>query len=139
MIVKSNSWTLAHERHNAEWVRKKQVGIVIGSYGGIADAVKELLAPENYRQYHARVAATRNLRGVRNPGSVGRDSLPQPVEPASGLATPAFVPAFSPGKTCSHECGPGRPKARSTDLQWANPQEETPVGRRLAASPEYEG
>lgn len=61
VIVKQNAWTLAHERYNAQWVREKQLGIVIGSYSGLAEAVKELLAPENFSEYRARVAAMRNF------------------------------------------------------------------------------
>ena len=59
VIVEKNAWTLAHERFNADWVREQEVGIVVGSFSKIADAVRELLAPARYAHLRERAAATR--------------------------------------------------------------------------------
>ncbi len=54
-------WTLAHERYNAQWIEEVGAGIAVQSFAnGIRDAVKRLLAPENYHRYRQRAAAMRN-------------------------------------------------------------------------------
>jgi len=58
--VERNAWTLAHERYNADWIEEQGVGMVVKNFFRIARAVRELLAPETYRQYRARVSAIRN-------------------------------------------------------------------------------
>jgi 1,2-diacylglycerol 3-beta-galactosyltransferase len=60
VIVERNAWTLAHERYNADWIEEQGVGMVVKNFFRIARAVRELLAPETYRQYRARVSAIRN-------------------------------------------------------------------------------
>lgn len=60
VIVENNAWTLAHERYNAEWIEENGVGMVVRNFSRIGRAVRELLEPERYRRYRARVAAIRN-------------------------------------------------------------------------------
>ena len=61
VIVQRNAWTMAHERYNAEWVEQQGVGLVVKSFSTeIADAVRELLAPENYQRLRQRAAEMRN-------------------------------------------------------------------------------
>ena len=60
VIVERNAWTLAHERYNADWIEEQGVGMVVGNFSRIARAVREMLDPERYRQYRARVSAIRN-------------------------------------------------------------------------------
>jgi len=61
VIVQDNGWTMVHERYNAEWIREQGVGLVVGSFScGIRDAVRTLLAPENYRRFRERAGAIRN-------------------------------------------------------------------------------
>jgi 1,2-diacylglycerol 3-beta-galactosyltransferase len=60
VVVVSNAWTLPQERYNAEWVREKQVGVVLRSFDDIERGVGELLEPANFA--HCR----RNASGVRN-------------------------------------------------------------------------
>ena len=43
VIVECNAWTLPQERYNAEWVREKQVGIVVDNFRKIVPAMRELL------------------------------------------------------------------------------------------------
>jgi 1,2-diacylglycerol 3-beta-galactosyltransferase len=53
VIVERNAWTLPQERYNTEWVLQQEVGIVLPSFRGIADAVDELLEPSVYCQFRA--------------------------------------------------------------------------------------
>ena len=50
VIVERNAWTLPQERYNAEWVRERHAGMVVRSFTGIEESVKELLASlDSYR------------------------------------------------------------------------------------------
>lgn len=60
VIVECNFATLVHERYNAEWVREKDVGLVLSSFRNIAPAVEEFLDPETFARYRANVAAIDN-------------------------------------------------------------------------------
>src|SRR5262249_34513307 len=60
VIVQRNAWTLAHERYNADWVEEQQAGVVVGSFSGIFNAVRELLAPDCYERCRRRTVETRN-------------------------------------------------------------------------------
>jgi 1,2-diacylglycerol 3-beta-galactosyltransferase len=56
VIVERNAWTLPQERYNAEWVRERHAGMVVKSFGGIEESVKELLASlDSYRESVARI------------------------------------------------------------------------------------
>ena len=56
VIVERNAWTLPQERYNAEWVRERHVGMVVRSFGGIEESVKELLGSlDSYRESVARI------------------------------------------------------------------------------------
>src|ERR1019366_1725137 len=60
VIVQSNAWTMAHERYNAEWVEEQGVGVTVHNFStGICDAVRKLLAPENYARFQQRAAEVR--------------------------------------------------------------------------------
>jgi UDP-N-acetylglucosamine:LPS N-acetylglucosamine transferase len=60
VIIDCNAWTLPQERYNAQWVREKEVGIVVKSHHQVAAAVAELLKPGELAQYRARTAAMEN-------------------------------------------------------------------------------
>jgi UDP-N-acetylglucosamine:LPS N-acetylglucosamine transferase len=60
VIIDCNAWTLPQERYNAEWVREKQVGIVVRSHGHTAAAVAELLEPGELAQFRAHTEAMNN-------------------------------------------------------------------------------
>jgi 1,2-diacylglycerol 3-beta-galactosyltransferase len=60
VIVERNAWTLAHERYNADWIEEHGVGLVTRNFSQIGTTVRELLEPERYRQFRARVSAIRN-------------------------------------------------------------------------------
>src|SRR5579863_2337479 len=59
-IIDCNAWTLPQERYNAQWVREKEVGIVVKSHRHTAAAVAELLKPGELAQFRARTAAMEN-------------------------------------------------------------------------------
>jgi 1,2-diacylglycerol 3-beta-galactosyltransferase len=60
VIIDCNAWTLPQERYNAQWVREKEVGIVVGSHRETAEAVARLLEPGALAQYQGRAAAMNN-------------------------------------------------------------------------------
>jgi len=60
VIIDCNAWTLPQERYNAQWVREKQVGIVVASHRHTADAVAELLKPGQLAKFRARTEAMEN-------------------------------------------------------------------------------
>jgi UDP-N-acetylglucosamine:LPS N-acetylglucosamine transferase len=60
VIVERNAWTLAHERYNADWIEEQGVGLVTHNFSQIGRTVRELLDPERYRGFRARVSAIRN-------------------------------------------------------------------------------
>ncbi|MGB9606518.1 MAG: glycosyltransferase, partial [Bryobacteraceae bacterium] len=60
VIVACNAWTLPHERYNAEWIRREQLGLVVKSYRRIEEAVAELLTSGNLERFRDRAAALDN-------------------------------------------------------------------------------
>ena len=60
VIVDSNAWTLPQERFNVEWIRMKEVGLVVKDFDDIVQAVRTLLDPEWMPRYRANVAALHN-------------------------------------------------------------------------------
>ena len=63
VITERNAWTLPQERYNTEWIGEKGLGVVIGSFSRIGEAVAELLRPDVYARCKRNVAA-RNNRAV---------------------------------------------------------------------------
>jgi len=43
IIVERNAWTLPQERYNTDWIREKQVGVVLKSFRDIDVGLQELL------------------------------------------------------------------------------------------------
>jgi hypothetical protein len=60
IIVERNAWTLPQERYNTEWIREKEIGIVLKSFRDIDAGLKELLEPVNYARFRANAAAIKN-------------------------------------------------------------------------------
>jgi len=60
VIIDCNAWTLPQERYNAQWVREKEVGIVVGSHKQTAGAVAELLGRGELARFRAHAAAMEN-------------------------------------------------------------------------------
>jgi hypothetical protein len=60
IIVERNAWTLPQERYNTEWIREKEIGIVLKSFRDIDAGLRELLEPANYARFRANAAAIKN-------------------------------------------------------------------------------
>jgi Glycosyltransferase family 28 C-terminal domain len=53
VIVERNQRTMPQERYNTEWVAEKRLGIVLRSFGEIAQGVERLLQPETFAELRA--------------------------------------------------------------------------------------
>lgn len=60
VVVERNAWTLPQERYNTEWIREKQVGVVLPSFGEIDAGLRELLDASNFARFRANAAAITN-------------------------------------------------------------------------------
>ncbi len=60
VVVERNAWTLPQERYNTEWIREKQVGVVLPSFREIDAGLRELLDPANFARFRANAAAITN-------------------------------------------------------------------------------
>jgi 1,2-diacylglycerol 3-beta-galactosyltransferase len=60
VILESNAWTLPQELYNAEWVKEKQLGVVLNSFSRIDEGLKQILDPAIYAQFR------RNVEGINN-------------------------------------------------------------------------
>jgi Glycosyltransferase family 28 C-terminal domain/Monogalactosyldiacylglycerol (MGDG) synthase len=60
IVTECNFSTLIHEKYNAEWVKEKEVGLVVRDFRSIEKAVKQFLNPQIFARYRANVAALNN-------------------------------------------------------------------------------
>jgi hypothetical protein len=60
VVLERNAWTLPQERYNTEWIREKQVGVVLPSFRSIDAGLGELLRPENFERFRTNAAAITN-------------------------------------------------------------------------------
>lgn len=58
VIVERNAWTLPQERYNTEWIRERQVGMVLGSFREIASAAERVI--KNLASFRAGVEKIQN-------------------------------------------------------------------------------
>ncbi len=72
VIVERNAWTLPQERYNAEWIREKQVGLVVRGPHEIPGAVKVLLQRGNLARFRSSASAIRNRAVYEIPGILRR-------------------------------------------------------------------
>lgn len=63
VLIECNAWTLPQERYNAEWVKEKNVGIVLKSFKDVVSGVKQMLDPEKLAEFR-RDVATQNNRAI---------------------------------------------------------------------------
>ncbi len=84
VIVQSNAWTLPQERYNTEWVLENEVGLVVGSFREIVEAVSRLTEPATLARYQANAAAMRN-RAVFE--------IPEILERILGMQARSAVPS----------------------------------------------
>ncbi len=60
VIVECNSKTLPQERYNAEWVTENGYGVVVPSFKQIAPAVRRLLQPVTFDEFHRKAGEYSN-------------------------------------------------------------------------------
>ena len=80
VLIECNAWTLPQERYNAEWVKEKNVGIVLKGFKDVVGGVRLMLEPATFVEFRTNVAAQNNraifeipeilasLLGGANPG-----------------------------------------------------------------------
>ena len=60
VLIECNAWTMPQERYNAEWVKEKNVGIVLKSFKDVAGGVRQMLDPATFAEFRKNVAAQEN-------------------------------------------------------------------------------
>jgi hypothetical protein len=60
VLIECNAWTLPQERYNAEWVKEKEVGIVLENFRSVADGVKKMVEPATLARLKNNVKALNN-------------------------------------------------------------------------------
>jgi 1,2-diacylglycerol 3-beta-galactosyltransferase len=60
VLIECNAWTLPQERYNAEWVKEKNVGIVLKSFKDVAKGVKRMLEPATLAEFRRNVCSQDN-------------------------------------------------------------------------------
>jgi 1,2-diacylglycerol 3-beta-galactosyltransferase len=88
VIVERNQRTMPQERYNTEWVTEKRLGIVLRSFGDIAQGVEELLQPDTFAELRSNARAYSN-RALFEIPSILKDVLERHV-PYSVPVSPAF-------------------------------------------------
>src|SRR5436853_7086015 len=67
VLIECNAWTLPQERYNAEWVKQKNVEIVLKSFKDVAKGVKRLLEPTTLAESRRNVCSHDNRAIFENP------------------------------------------------------------------------
>jgi len=67
VLVECNAWTLPQERYNAEWVREKQVGIVLDSFDQVVAGATEMLEPGRLAELTRNAARLENRAVFETP------------------------------------------------------------------------
>ncbi len=60
VLIECNIKTLPQERYNAEWVKEKEVGIVLKSFTAVVNGVRQMLAPGALGRLRSNVEALNN-------------------------------------------------------------------------------
>jgi hypothetical protein len=60
VLIECNAWTLPQERYNAEWVKEKEVGIVLDNFRSVAEGVKKIVEPATLARLQNNVKALNN-------------------------------------------------------------------------------
>ncbi len=96
VIVERNQRTMPQERYNTEWVAEKRLGIVLRSFGEIAQGVEQLLQPETFAELRSNARAYSN-RALFEIPSILHDVLERHV-PYSVPVSPAFTDSQTIGR-----------------------------------------
>jgi spore coat polysaccharide biosynthesis predicted glycosyltransferase SpsG len=60
VLIECNIWTLPQERYNAEWVKEKNVGVVLDNFREVAAGVRQMLELDNLARFQKNVKALNN-------------------------------------------------------------------------------
>ena len=60
VVVERNAWTLPQERYNTDWIREKEVGVVLKSFRDIDAGLRELLDPARFSRFRSNAAEIKN-------------------------------------------------------------------------------
>ena len=60
VVVERNLWTLPQERYNTDWIRQKELGVVLKSFRDTRAGLSELLDPANFERFRQNAAAVNN-------------------------------------------------------------------------------
>jgi len=60
VLIECNAWTLPQERYNAEWVKEKEVGIVLENFRSVPEGVKKIVEPATLARLKNNVKALNN-------------------------------------------------------------------------------
>jgi 1,2-diacylglycerol 3-beta-galactosyltransferase len=60
VLIERNAWTLPQERYNAEWIKEKEVGLVLDNFRSVADGVKKIVEPGTLARLKDNVRALNN-------------------------------------------------------------------------------
>lgn len=104
VIVERNQRTMPQERYNTDWVAAKRLGIVLRSFGEIAQGVEQMLQPGTFAELRANARAYSNRALFEVPAIL--DEVLERHAPYSVPVSPAF--------TDSQAMGRGAAWARST-------------------------
>jgi len=94
VIVACNAWTLPQERYNADWIREKQVGVVLRSFGHINEAVAQLIEPATLARYRSHAAALENRAVFEIPSM-----LEKILDQSRGASVENTVPSLATQET----------------------------------------
>ncbi|HEV2289879.1 MAG TPA: glycosyltransferase [Candidatus Acidoferrales bacterium] len=83
VIAECNAWTLPQERYNAEWIRTRNVGIVLRSFRNIVPAVAELLQPERLAECRKNASRETNRAVFEIPDFL--DSIFERIRPSTAV------------------------------------------------------
>ena len=89
VLIECNAWTLPQERYNAEWVKEKNVGIVLKSFKDVVSGAKQMLEPERLAEFRENVAAQNNRAIFEIPEIFAKLLGETPGNTPSGVSIPA--------------------------------------------------
>ena len=90
VLIECNAWTLPQERYNAEWVKEKNVGIVLQSFKDVVRGVRQMLEPSRLAEFRNNVAAQNN-RAIFEIPEIFAELLGEAAQ--STLRSAEFAPA----------------------------------------------
>ena len=89
VLIECNAWTMPQERYNAEWVREKNVGIVLKSFRDVVNGAKQMLDPAVFAEFRKNVAAQDNRAIFEIPEVLASLLGEAPATIPSGISIPA--------------------------------------------------